>query len=353
MVLATLYNPSNMKNLPCGEPYINQRTSDYSERFTFTGKGPRKGWRTPLSKVKYREQRDEEKERSRGPFASERGDEPRSGIPYCSVYSYTYFGARYMDHELTTMWLSVDPMADKHPSISPYAYCAWNPIKLVDPDGKESMETDIVNKKTGACKHIEDGKNQIILLSDQAYNTIEMMGQDSYTSMSESQQKEYNSLLNSGEAVSLNSKLGKTIRAVYAEMGSISCSEQDRNIVASSIATRLKTEPNIDKVLNPKQYNATGTEVYKIGPYEKEKQILQKNPYYYKAHSKAIMQTRLQVISASYKALCGLLSPEYNNIHSFVSPPLSSTHFDSNKNLSNVTSLFSNLKGASGVWRLK
>ena len=50
---------------------------------------------------------------------------------------YGYFGARYMDHELMTMWLSVDPMADKYPSISPYAYCAWNPVKLVDPDGKE------------------------------------------------------------------------------------------------------------------------------------------------------------------------------------------------------------------------
>ena len=36
-----------------------------------------------------------------------------------------------------TMWLSVDPMADKYPSISPYAYCAWNPVKLVDPDGRE------------------------------------------------------------------------------------------------------------------------------------------------------------------------------------------------------------------------
>lgn len=32
-----------------------------------------------------------------------------------------------------TMWLSVDPMADKYPSISPHAYCAWNPVKLVDP----------------------------------------------------------------------------------------------------------------------------------------------------------------------------------------------------------------------------
>ena len=50
---------------------------------------------------------------------------------------YGYFGARYMDHELMTMWLSIDPMADKYPSISPYNYCAWNPMKLVDPDGRE------------------------------------------------------------------------------------------------------------------------------------------------------------------------------------------------------------------------
>ena len=54
---------------------------------------------------------------------------------------YGYFGARYMDHELMTMWLSVDPMADKYPGISPYAYCAWNPVKLVDPDGRELVLT--------------------------------------------------------------------------------------------------------------------------------------------------------------------------------------------------------------------
>ena len=48
---------------------------------------------------------------------------------------YSYFGARYLDHTLTTAWLSVDPMADKYPSISPYAYCAWNPMKIIDFDG--------------------------------------------------------------------------------------------------------------------------------------------------------------------------------------------------------------------------
>ena len=51
-----------------------------------------------------------------------------------------HHGARYMDHELMTMWLSVDPMADKYPSISPSAYCAWNPIKQIDPDGREIDE---------------------------------------------------------------------------------------------------------------------------------------------------------------------------------------------------------------------
>ena len=39
------------------------------------------------------------------------------------------------------MWLSVDPLADKYPSISPYDYCIWNPVKLVDPDGKETYVT--------------------------------------------------------------------------------------------------------------------------------------------------------------------------------------------------------------------
>ena len=55
---------------------------------------------------------------------------------------YGYFGARYMDHELLTSFISVDRYADKYPSLSPYAYCAWNPIKLIDPDGNEAIDND-------------------------------------------------------------------------------------------------------------------------------------------------------------------------------------------------------------------
>ena len=33
-------------------------------------------------------------------------------------------------------WLSVDPLADENPGKSPYAYCSWNPISRIDPDGR-------------------------------------------------------------------------------------------------------------------------------------------------------------------------------------------------------------------------
>ena len=49
---------------------------------------------------------------------------------------FSYYGARYYDPEVSALFLSVDPCSDKYPGISPYAYCAWNPVKLVDPDGK-------------------------------------------------------------------------------------------------------------------------------------------------------------------------------------------------------------------------
>ena len=55
---------------------------------------------------------------------------------------FNYFGARYYYDELS-IWLSVDPMAHKYPSLSPYNYCANNPIKYIDPDG---MKIDPASK---------------------------------------------------------------------------------------------------------------------------------------------------------------------------------------------------------------
>ena len=78
--------------MPYGELWYNWQASAYNERFKFTGK-----------------ERDTET-------------------------GYDYFGARFYS-PILLLWLSPDPLANKYPNISPYAYCAWNPIKFIDPDG--------------------------------------------------------------------------------------------------------------------------------------------------------------------------------------------------------------------------
>ncbi len=75
-----------------------------------------------------------------------RSTQSSTGKKRDSETGYSYFGARYYDSDLMTGWLSVDPMADKYPNISPYAYCGWNPVRLVDPDGRDWYQ----NELTGA-----------------------------------------------------------------------------------------------------------------------------------------------------------------------------------------------------------
>ena len=45
------------------------------------------------------------------------------------------FGARLFDVAGVPMWTSVDPLAEKYYSISPYVYCGNNPIIFIDPKG--------------------------------------------------------------------------------------------------------------------------------------------------------------------------------------------------------------------------
>lgn len=51
-----------------------------------------------------------------------------------------YHGARFRNPALGP-WLSVDPLAEKYPSLSPYAYAANNPINFYDPDGKRLYDS--------------------------------------------------------------------------------------------------------------------------------------------------------------------------------------------------------------------
>lgn len=109
----------HLQYLPYGERYVDQRISGYSERFTFIGK---------------------EKDCETGYYA---------------------FGARYYDCDLSGLFLSVDPMSDKYPSLSPYAYCAWNPVKLVDPNGDSIVISGTQEQQQELAKLVDEFKTRL------------------------------------------------------------------------------------------------------------------------------------------------------------------------------------------------
>lgn len=82
----------HIEYLPFGEEFVNQHITSYRDRYTFTGK-----------------ELDAES----------------------NLY---YYDARY-NSSTYSQFNSPDPMSDKYPSVSPYLYCAGNPIRFVDPTG--------------------------------------------------------------------------------------------------------------------------------------------------------------------------------------------------------------------------
>ena len=111
--------------LPWGEDFVNQRTGSFSSMYTFSAK---------------------EKDTETG---------------------YSYFGARYYSSDLS-IWLSVDPMSDKYPSLSPYTYCANNPIRIIDPSG-DSCAVLLTGHSVGGAGHmailVQNDKKEWLLWS--------------------------------------------------------------------------------------------------------------------------------------------------------------------------------------------
>ena len=109
----------HFRYLPFGEPLYSKKTGTFSSRYTFSGK-----------------ERDSE-----------------SGL--------NYFGARYYNSDLS-LWISVDPLADKYPNLSPYVYCADNPVRLVDENGRE-----VVNPYTAKVAETKNVISKIKQMMDE------------------------------------------------------------------------------------------------------------------------------------------------------------------------------------------
>ena len=85
------------------------------------------------------------------------------------------FGARQYD-PFTAGWTTIDPLAAKYGSMSPYSYCAGNPVNMVDSDGRDAIYIAfpdykangipftghagvlLIDNKTGYTKYYEYGR---------------------------------------------------------------------------------------------------------------------------------------------------------------------------------------------------
>ena len=61
------------------------------------------------------------------------------------------YGARHYDAALGRFTTN-DPLAEKYYSMSPYTYCADNPVKFIDPNGMEYAPGDLFKTKRAAAK---------------------------------------------------------------------------------------------------------------------------------------------------------------------------------------------------------
>ena len=154
----------HLQYLPYGEQFIEQRQGTWDTRYKFTSH-ERNNEIKPIG--------------ADSPNTTEVNYEMRqTGLDYAH--------ARYYNSELS-IFLSVDPLSDKYPSTSPFAYVENNPIMFTDPTGMFKDEYKL--KKSGEFEFIRETDDDFDVLYNEEMtvgtkvekNVISSRHQRSYT----------------------------------------------------------------------------------------------------------------------------------------------------------------------------
>ena len=247
-----------------------------------------------------------------------------------SETGFYYFGARYYDPSLSGLFISVDPMADKYPSLSPYAYCAWNPVNLVDPEGKECG--DYFDRK-GKYLGSDDNKDAKIYILNEGQTLDE---NDDYNK--KNTQTKFSE-------VEKSSDLYAMISAVYAEMGG--ADKDSKQIAAESIYNRANLPNGYEKADGT--YKGVIKRAYDVAKPTDKRYDHYKNPQRHIYKNEKEHQAWIESASVAIKAnigICNLGSGVifYNSA--------SSSFYDNNDKMEKIP-MPRKMTGIKGMWKLK
>ena len=133
-----------------------------------------------------------------------------------------YYEARYYAPPTFT---SRDPLFEKYFWMSPYAYCANNPVMYVDPSGEEL--TDFYDIATGEhLGHVDDGNDEAIAITRLAFNSLK----EENASTSE--------IIEQGYSLGSNSEFVALAGTLYAESTPGKISFEEMAAIGSVIRNR-------------------------------------------------------------------------------------------------------------------
>ena len=171
------------------------------------------------------------------------------------------YGARHMD-AARGLWSAMDPMAEKYYSISPYAYCAGNPIRLVDPNGKEKIDALNPNDRenqiiSSSIENFKDEENVINIWAHGSSESITVYDKNAKEDVIISNAKEFEKFLSRNSNVWRTHKKGEEVIIVLH-----SCKTGSNSKGKEGFAQNISRSIKDAVIVAPEQnvYTANGVE---------------------------------------------------------------------------------------------